>query len=254
MMRLAGTTAGITGGAGGIGRAAARLFAEEGASVLIADLSEESLAAAVDDIGSNQVSYCVTDVTNAVENDEMIAVAEARYGAVNILLANAGIEGAVKPTLEYDEETFDHVMAVNVKGVWLGLKSVIPAMLKCGGGSIVITSSVAGLSGGPNVAPYSTSKHAVIGLMRSVAKEYAAMNIRVNTVNPSPVETRMMRSLEEGIAPGASATVHDRLVERIPMGRYAEPIDIARVMLFLASDDASWITGSVYAADGGNSA
>lgn len=253
-MRLAGKTAVITGGAGGIGRAAARLFAEEGASVLIADLSEESLAAAVDEIGSNQVSYCVTDVTNADENDEMIAVAEARYGAVNILLANAGIEGAVKPTLEYDEETFDHVMAVNVKGVWLGLKSVIPAMLKCGGGSIVITSSVAGLSGGPNVAPYSTSKHAVIGLMRSVAKEYAAMNIRVNTVNPSPVETRMMRSLEEGIAPGASATVHDRLVERIPMGRYAEPIDIARVMLFLASDDASWITGSVYAADGGNSA
>ena len=253
-MRLAGKTAVITGGAGGIGRAAARLFAEEGASVLIADLSEESLAAAVDDIGSNQDSYCVTDVTNADENDEMIAVAEARYGAVNILLANAGIEGAVKPTLEYDEETFDHVMAVNVKGVWLGLKSVIPAMLKCGGGSIVITSSVAGLSGGPNVAPYSTSKHAVIGLMRSVAKEYAAMNIRVNTVNPSPVETRMMRSLEEGIAPGASATVHDRIVERIPMGRYAEPIDIARVMLFLASDDASWITGSVYAADGGNSA
>ena len=253
-MRLAGKTAVITGGAGGIGRAAARLFAEEGASVLIADLSEESLGAAVDDIGSNQVSYCVTDVTNADENDEMIAVAEARYGAVNILLANAGIEGAVKPTLEYDEETFDHVMAVNVKGVWLGLKSVIPAMLKCGGGSIVITSSVAGLSGGPNVAPYSTSKHAVIGLMRSVAKEYAAMNIRVNTVNPSPVETRMMRSLEEGIAPGASATVHDRIVERIPMGRYAEPIDIARVMLFLASDDASWITGSVYAADGGNSA
>ena len=194
-MRLAGKTAVITGGAGGIGRAAARLFAEEGASVLIADLSEESLAAAVDDIGSNQVSYCVTDVTNADENDEMIAVAEARYGAVNILLANAGIEGAVKPTLDYDEETFDRVMAVNVKGVWLGLKSVIPAMLRTGGGSVVITSSVAGLSGGPNVAPYSTSKHAVIGLMRSVAKEYASMNIRVNTVNPSPVETRMMLSL-----------------------------------------------------------
>ena len=253
-MRLAGKTAVITGGAGGIGRAAARLFAEEGASVLIADLREESLASAVDDIGSNQVSYCVTDVTNADENDEMIAVAEARYGAVNILLANAGIEGAVKPTLDYDEETFDRVMAVNVKGVWLGLKSVIPAMLRCGGGSVVITSSVAGLSGGPNVAPYSTSKHAVIGLMRSVAKEYASMNIRVNTVNPSPVETRMMRSLEDGIAPGAGASIHDRLVERLPMGRYAETIDIARVMLFLASDDAGWITGSVYAADGGNSA
>ena len=253
-MRLADKTAVITGGAGGIGEAAARLFAEEGANVLIADLSEEALAATVDDIGSNQVSYCVTDVTNAADNDRMIAVAEQRYGAVDILLANAGIEGKVKPTLEYDEATFDRVMAVNVKGVWLGLKSVIPAMIRSGGGSIVITSSVAGLSGGQNVAPYSTSKHAVIGLMRSVAKEYAAMNIRVNTVNPSPVETRMMRSLEEGIAPGAGTAVHDRIVERIPMGRYAEPIDIARVMLFLASDDAGWITGSVYAADGGNSA
>ncbi|MEC8867844.1 MAG: SDR family oxidoreductase [Pseudomonadota bacterium] len=253
-MRLADKTAVITGGAGGIGRAAARLFAEEGANVLIADLSEEALTEAVDDIGSNQVSYCVTDVTKPADNDQMIAVAEQRYGAVDVLLANAGIEGAVKPTLEYDEATFDRVMAVNVKGVWLGLKSVIPAMIRNGSGSIVITSSVAGLSGGPNVAPYSTSKHAVIGMMRSVAKEYASMNIRVNTVNPSPVETRMIRSLEEGIAPGAGTTVHDRIVERIPMGRYAEPIDIARVMLFLASDDASWITGSVYAADGGNSA
>jgi len=253
-MRLADKTAVITGGAGGIGKAAARLFAEEGANVLIADLSEEALKAAVDDIGSNQVSYCVTDVTKAVDNDQMIAVAEERYGSVDVLLANAGIEGAVKPTLEYDEVTFDRVMAVNVKGVWLGLKSAIPAMIRNGSGSIVITSSVAGLSGGVNVAPYSTSKHAVIGMMRSVAKEYASMNIRVNTVNPSPVETRMMRSLEEGIAPGAGKRVHDRIVERIPMGRYAEPIDIARVMLFLASDDASWITGSVYAADGGNSA
>ena len=152
-MRLADKTAVITGGAGGIGRAAARLFAEEGANVLIADLSEEALAGAVDDIGSNQVSYCVTDVTNAADNDRMIAVAEQRYGAVDILLANAGIEGAVKPTLEYDEATFDRVMAVNVKGVWLGLKSVIPAMIRSSGGSIVITSSVAGLSGGPNVAP-----------------------------------------------------------------------------------------------------
>ena len=201
-----------------------------------------------------RVSYCVADVTKPKDNQNMVAIASERYGGVDILLANAGIEGDVAAIEDYDEARFDQVIAVNVKGPFLGLQAVFPAMTSRGGGSVVISSSVAGVRGAANILPYATSKHAVIGMMRSVAKEYASMNIRVNTVNPSPVETRMMRSLEEGIAPGAGKTVHDRIVERIPMGRYAEPIDIARVMLFLASDDASWITGSVYAADGGNSA
>jgi NAD(P)-dependent dehydrogenase (short-subunit alcohol dehydrogenase family) len=156
--------------------------------------------------------------------------------------------------VEYDDDRFDQVMAVNVKGVYLGLKHTIPAMQKRGGGSIVITSSVAGVGAAPGIAPYGASKHAVIGLMRSAAKEYAAANIRVNTVNPSPVETRMMRSIEGGMGGDAAQEVKDRLSSGIPLQRYAEPEEIARVMLFLASDDSAWVTGAVHMADGGMTA
>jgi NAD(P)-dependent dehydrogenase (short-subunit alcohol dehydrogenase family) len=172
---------------------------------------------------------------------------------VDILLANAGIEGAVAPIVETAEEDFDRVIAVNVKGVWLGLKSAIPAMTARGGGSIVITSSVAGITPTPNIAPYGASKHAVIGLMRAASRECAPLNIRVNTVNPSPVDTRMMRSLEAGMSPGDPEAAKQRIAATIPLGRYAQPDDIAKVMLFLASDDAAFITGSIYKADGGSS-
>jgi NAD(P)-dependent dehydrogenase (short-subunit alcohol dehydrogenase family) len=181
----------------------------------------------------------------------MMECATERYGGVDVFLANAGIEGDVKPITEYDEARFEQVLNVNVKGVFLGLKSAIPAMQERGGGSIVITSSVAGVTGAAGVSAYVTSKHAVIGLMRSAAKECAAMNIRVNTVNPSPVETRMMRSLEEGLLPGSAEAAKQAMVAAIPMGRYGAPEEIARVMLFLASDDSAWVTGSVYMADGG---
>ncbi len=251
MTRLEGKVAVITGGAGGIGKAAGRLFAAEGADVLLVDLDEAALQAAVEDIGSNRVSYCVADVTSAADNDNMVAVATERYGGVDILLANAGIEGDVAPILEQDEATFDQVMAVNVKGPFLGMRSTVPAMEQRGGGSIIITSSVAGVGGSPTVAPYVTSKHAVIGLMRSAAKDFAAKRIRVNTVNPSPVETRMMRSLEAGMNPENADAVKAAMEAAIPLGRYGEPDDIAKVMLFLASDDAEFVTGSVYMADGG---
>jgi NAD(P)-dependent dehydrogenase (short-subunit alcohol dehydrogenase family) len=141
---------------------------------------------------------------------------------------------------------------VNVKGPFLGLKAVAPAMIKRGGGSVVITSSIAGVQGAPGLSAYVTSKHAVIGLMRSAAKEFAPLGIRVNTVNPSPVETEMMRRLEKGIGgEEASAEVKAGMAARIPMQRYAEAEDIARVMLYLASDDSAFVTGSVNMADGG---
>jgi NAD(P)-dependent dehydrogenase (short-subunit alcohol dehydrogenase family) len=254
MARLDGKVAVVTGGAGGIGKAAGRLFAEEGADVLLVDLDAQALEAAVAGIGSNRVSYCVADVSRPEDNDNIVSVAEERYGGVDVFLANAGIEGQVKPITEYDVEVFDKVLAVNVRGVWLGLKSTIPAMARRGGGSIIITSSVAGVGGAAGVSAYVTSKHAVIGMMRTAALECAPMNIRVNTVNPSPVETRMMRSLEEGFAPGSGEEVHQNLKAGIPLGRYGEPEDIARLMLFLSSDDANFITGSVYMADGGSTA
>jgi len=160
----------------------------------------------------------------------------------------------VSSILDYDEQRFEQVMAVNVKGPFLGLKAAVPALTERGGGSIIITSSVAGVRGAPGVAPYVTSKHAVIGLMKTAALEFADRNIRVNTVNPSPVETRMMRSLEEGMAPGAADEAKARMQANIPLGRYAEPEDIANIMLFLTSDDSSFISGSVYLADGGSMA
>ena len=254
MNRLEGKVAVITGGAGGIGKAVGKLFVAEGADVLLVDLDEQALKSACDDIGSNKVSYCVADVTSASDNQAMIEIAEERYGGVDVLLANAGIEGDVASIVDYDENRFDQVMAVNVKGPFLGLKAAIPAISKRGGGSIIITSSVAGINGGPNVAPYVTSKHAIIGMMKSAARECASMNIRVNTVNPSPVETRMMRSLEEGFAPGNAEMAKQQMQSSIPLGRYAEPEDIAKIMLFLASDDSDFITGSVYMADGGSTA
>lgn len=254
MSRLAGKVAVVTGGAGGIGRAAATLFAAEGANVLVVDIDEPGLRAAVEQSASNRTSYCVADVTQAADNERMFATAAERYGGVDILLANAGIEGAVAPIVDMAEADFDRVIAVNVKGVWLGLKYGIPHLAARGGGSIVVTSSVAGLTPTPGIAPYGASKHAVIGLMRSAARECAAANIRVNTVNPAPVETRMMRSLERGLSPADPAAAQARITDSIPLGRYAEPMDIAKVMLFLASDDAAFVTGSVYKADGGSSA
>ena len=257
MNRLEGKVAVVTGGAGGIGKAIGKIFVGEGADVLLVDLDESALKTACEEIGSNKVSYCVANVTQASDNDRVIATAEERYGGVDAFIANAGIEGDVTPITEYDEARFDQVMAVNVKGPFLGLKSAIPAIAKRGGGSIIITSSVAGINGAAGVAPYVTSKHAVIGMMKSAAKECAPMGIRVNTVNPSPVETRMMRSLEEGFGGAAqedAEVVRERMRMNIPMGRYAEPEDIAKIMLFLSSDDAEFITGSVYMADGGSTA
>ncbi len=254
MNRLQDKVAVITGGAGGIGRAAAALFAEEGARVLLVDLDEVALEAAVQAIGSDRVSHHVADVTRAEDNQAMIRCATERYGGVDVFLANAGIEGDVKPIVEYDEARFDQVLAVNVKGVFLGLKAAIPAMQARGGGSVVITSSVAGVRGSPGICAYVTSKHAVIGLMRTAARECAAMNIRVNTVNPSPVETRMMRSLEEGMVPGGADAAKASIAASIPFNRYGTPEEIAKVMLFLASDDSAWVTGAVYMADGGHTA
>ncbi|MGE0622769.1 MAG: SDR family NAD(P)-dependent oxidoreductase [Pseudomonadales bacterium] len=252
MNRLQDKVVIITGGAGGIGRAAGKLFVEEGAYVLLVDLNEAALKEAVAEIGSNAASYFVADVTKAADNDAMVATAEERYGGVDGLLANAGIEGDVQSIADYDEARFDQVMAINVKGPFLGIKSATPAMQKRGGGSVVITSSVAGLMGTANLSAYTTSKHAVIGLMRSAAKELAPLGIRVNTVNPSPVETMMMRRLEAGIGGEENAAmVKAGMAERIPLQRYGNPEDIARSMLYLVSDDSAFVTGSVNVVDGG---
>jgi len=255
MGRLDDKVAIITGGAGGIGVAAGKRFVAEGASVLLVDIDEQALSQACSEIASNKVSFFVGDVTSSADNHAMAQVATERFGGVDIFLANAGIEGDVASILDYDEARFDQVMEVNAKGPFLGLKAAIPAMTERGGGSFVITSSIAGVTGAALLSPYVMSKHAVVGLMKSASKECAPLNIRVNTVNPAPVETDMMRIIEEGMD---SVSEEDdpkaKIQENIPLGRYAQPEEIAKLMLFLSSDDSSFITGSVYLADGGSTA
>ncbi|MBI3244915.1 MAG: glucose 1-dehydrogenase [Deltaproteobacteria bacterium] len=254
MGRLEGKVAVITGGSGGIGIAAGRLFTREGAKVLLVDLQEEPLQKAVQNIGGDAVSYAVADVTQPEQVQAYVRTAVERYSGVDISLQNAGIEGVVQSITDYPLEVFDRVLAVNVRGVWLGLKYLMPEMQKRGGGSIVITSSVAGIRGTPGVSAYVTSKHAVIGMMRVAALEGAEHKIRVNTVNPAPIETRMMRSLEEGFAPGAAMHAKERIAATVPLRRYGSPEEVADVMLFLASDDSRYCTGGVYMVDGGISA
>ncbi len=260
MARLEGKVAVITGATGGIGSAAARLFAEEGARVALVDLDEAALQETVRSIGEEKASYTVADVTQPEQTQAYINAAVNRWGGIDVLLANAGIEGTLSPITDYPIDVFDRVMAVNVRGVWLGIKYVVPVMRGRGGGSIVVTSSTAGIGGTPEMSAYGASKHAVIGLMRTAALEFAPSGIRVNTVNPAPIETRMMRSVEEmRVAEFDDSNVTVDVVkqsaaDRIPLQRYGDPEEVARMMLFLASDDSSFCTGGVYMVDGGRSA
>lgn len=260
MVRLSQKVALITGGAGGIGQAAARLFTIEGARVVLVDREEEALQRVVSSLGEDVASYVVADVTQPEQAQSYVNAAIERWGGVDVYLANAGIEGIVSPIPDYPLDIFDQVMAVNVRGVWLGLKYVIPAMRQRGGGSIVITSSTAGIGGTAGMSAYTTSKHAVIGMMRTAALECAHLGIRVNTVNPAPIETRMMRSIEEmGVAAADDSEVTVERTKqaysaRIPLQRYGDPEEVAKLMLFLASDDSSYCTGGVYMVDGGRSA
>ena len=260
MVRLEGKVAVITGAAGGIGRAAARLFADEGARLALVDLDETALQDTVRSIGEDRASYTVADVTQPDQTQAYVNATVNRWGGIDVFLANAGIEGTLSPIPDYPIDIFDRVMAVNVRGVWLGIKYVVPVMRQRGGGSIVITSSTAGIGGTPAMSAYTTSKHAVIGLMRTAALEGAPLGIRVNTVNPAPIETRMMRSIEEQRVAALDDSsisveqVKEAAAARIPLDRYGNPEEVAQLMLFLASDDSSFCTGGVYMVDGGRSA
>ncbi len=253
--RMDGKVAVITGGAGGIGLETANKFLEEGAEgVLLVDLNEGQLKDAAKSLESDNVKYFRADVSSSDDVKAYTDKAIQEFGKIDVLFLNAGIEGVVKPLTEYPEEMYDKVLAVNVKGVWLGLKHAFPHMKENGGGSVIITSSVAGLQGTPNVMAYVTSKHAVIGSMRVAALEGAEHNIRVNSIHPSPVDNRMMRSLEEGFSPGAAEEAKKGFEQTIPLKRYADNGDIASLALFLASDESSFITGSTYSVDGGMTA
>jgi NAD(P)-dependent dehydrogenase (short-subunit alcohol dehydrogenase family) len=215
-------------------------------------MNEDALKRAVGELGGNNVKYAATDVTKSADVQRYVDNAVKAFGKIDVFFNNAGIEGVVKPTVDYPEDVFDKVIAVNVKGVFLGNKYVLPQMND--GGSIILTSSVAGIAGSLNVTAYIASKHAVVGIMRNLALEVASRKIRVNTINPSPVDNRMMRSLETGYNPDDAEGMKKAIETTIPLGRYAEPIEIAQLVLFLASDESKFITGTTQVIDGGMNA
>lgn len=248
MGRLQDKVAVITGGAGGIGKVTAKRFLEEGASVVLVDLFEEALAEAKKELGGNVLTV-QADVSKEEDVEKYVKQTVDNYGKIDIFFNNAGIEGKVAPITEQKVEDLDKVLAVNVRGVFLGLQKVLPVMMEQKSGSIINTSSVAGLGGSPGVSPYIASKHAVVGLTKAAAVESAAYGIRVNSIHPSPVNTRMMRSLESGMNVDEAT-----LAKSIPLGRYGESDDISNLVLFLASDESTFITGSQYRVDGGMAA
>ncbi len=254
MGRLSNKSAIITGGAAGIGLATARRFVEEGARVLLVDVQKAALAAAVAELGAANAAAITADVTDPAQVAAYVRTAIERFGRIDIFFNNAGIEGTVAPITEYPLEMYERVMAVNVRGVWLGMQAVIPEMAKTGGGSIVITSSLGGLKGMPRVAPYIASKHAVVGIMRSAALECAPLKIRVNTINPAPIATRMIASLEQQYAPHDPDKAKARIAHSVPLRRYGQPEEVANLVVFLASDESSYCTGTVFPVDGGMSA
>jgi NAD(P)-dependent dehydrogenase (short-subunit alcohol dehydrogenase family) len=255
MARLENKIAVITGGGSGIGLESAKLFASEGAKLVLAGRNENALKEAVRLVGAERAAHVVADVSKPEDNQRLIKSAEDRFGGIDIFVANAGVEGVTASIVDYPADAFDQVMAVNVRGVFLGLKYAIPAVRKRGKGSIVITSSIGGIKArGVGNCAYIASKHAEIGLMRSAAVECAPFNIRVNCVLPGPTETRMIRNIEEGRSPGAPEKARAMIVAGLPFKRYGTPEEIANLILFLASDEASICTGGVYSADGGLSA
>ena len=253
---MKGKVAVITGGAGMIGHAAAMSLATAGADVMLVDINAGALATrrgAIEALGV-RVETRVADVSKPGDVAAYVAGALQAFGRIDAFFNNAGIEGKVAPIAEYDEAVFDQVIGVNVKGVFLGLRHVLPVMLKQKAGAIVNTASVAGLVGSPGISAYVASKHAVIGLTKTASGEVARSGIRVNAICPGPIDTRMIHSLEAQINPADPGSVGERYQASLPIGRYGTVEEVANLVLFLCSDLAGNITGGQYVVDGGRTA
>jgi NAD(P)-dependent dehydrogenase (short-subunit alcohol dehydrogenase family) len=255
-MDFKGKVALITGAGNGIGRAAALLFAARGAEVVAVDLdaaAAERTVASIKQQGGTGFAHRA-DVTKSAEVQAYVKASLDAYGRIDCFFNNAGIEGKLAPTAEYDEAVFDQVISVNVKGVFLGLRHVLPVLLKQKAGAVVNTASVAGLVATPGMSAYVASKHAVLGLTKAAAGEVARSGVRVNAVCPGPIDTRMIHSLETQLNPGDPNSVGDRYRASLPLGRYGTADEVANVVLFLCSDLAGNVTGAHYVIDGGRSA
>jgi len=256
-MDFTGKVAIITGGANGIGQAVAQSLAARGArGVLVVDrdvAAGEATVAAIRAAGGTAL-FTSADVSQSADVRAYVKLALDTWGAIDCFHNNAGIEGTIATTAEYDEAMFDSVMAINVKGVFLGLRHVLPVMLKQGHGAVVNTASVAAIFGTPGMPAYVASKHAVMGLTKVAAGEVGPQGIRVNAVCPGPIDTRMVRDIAKQVSPNNPDAVEARYAGSLPLRRYGTAQEVANVVLFLLSDLAGNITGAQYVVDGGRSA
>jgi NAD(P)-dependent dehydrogenase (short-subunit alcohol dehydrogenase family) len=252
LKRLENKVCVLTGGSGSVGLATARLFLDEGARIMLLDLKQADLERAAAQLSGGDIAFVETDVTKAKSVAAAVEATVARWGNIDVLFSNAGNFGVIAPIGDYPEDVFDAVYAVHVRGAFLACKYVTPHMND--GGSVVITSSVAGTRGDPGVYGYITAKHAQVGLMRCLAKELAPRRIRVNTIHPGPIENAFQNAVESDLSKHIHRDATEFFNEMIPLRRHGSPEEIAQSVLYLASDQSSFTTGSLLMVDGGMSA
>jgi NAD(P)-dependent dehydrogenase (short-subunit alcohol dehydrogenase family) len=240
----------VTGAAGGIGSAVVRRLSQEGARVVAVDLDAAAIERTIEGLAGEALAVGA-DVSSAGDVDRYTAAAVERFGRIDAVHLNAGYPGKLVPFAESEIEDFDNVIAVNVRGVYLGLRAAIRQMTaQRDGGSIVVTSSGLGVAGGQMWGPYSASKHAVLGLMRSAALDHARQGIRINALLPGFVDTQMIRPTEATVGAGDSAAGRNALEAIVPVGRYGRPDEMAAMVAWLLSDESSYASGGAFAVDG----
>lgn len=242
----------VTGAADGIGRATAIRLAAEGARLMLADIDAEKLARTAGELRKNEVEHLAIDVSEPSGNKDLVKAAMARFGRIDGAVLNVGIFGEMGTITGTDVATFDKVIAVNVRGTWLGLKYLIPAIAEQGRGAIVLTGSTAGFrAGAPGRAPYVASKHAVIGLMRAAAAECAPLGIRVNAVSPGGVMTGMSLAFKDMVGEEKAQQMLEAFESTVPMKRLGQPEEIADAIVFLLGDASRYYTATNLMVDGG---
>ncbi|MCM3729861.1 SDR family oxidoreductase [Neobacillus cucumis] len=243
----------ITGAAGNIGKEAARQFSSEGAKLTLVDLNEETLQNTAAELNLKEGNYIIapTDVTKENQVENYVKQTVEKFGKIDVFFNNAGFQGKMAPLTELAATDFNAVINVNVNGVFYGLKHVLKVMNEQKSGSIINSASVSGLTAAPMQTAYVTSKHAVLGLTKMAALENAINNVRVNAICPSPVDSAMMRRIEEGMNPEDAKAVREAIAKLIPAGRYVTIEEVVNLVVFLASDKSTFINGAAYTIDGG---